>query len=79
MTILEQSAFLKALGWALLDSLWQFGLLWLVFLFILGTRKKNLSPGIKHSLSLIFMMAGFFAFAFGFAYQYFDYSENLSY
>src|ERR1700712_4856143 len=77
MNPLEQSAFLKALGWALLNGLWQFGLLWLVFLFILLTR-RNLKPGIKHGLSLIFLLAGCLEFVLGFSYQYAAYLQGSS-
>ena len=34
MALLGQSAFLKALGWALLNSVWQMGLLWVMFLLL---------------------------------------------
>ncbi len=40
MNLLYQSAFLKALGWALLSSLWQMALLWLVYrAFTMGGKK----------------------------------------
>ena len=47
MTGLSQSAFLQALGWATLNSIWQMALLWCVFLganylFRLSAEKKYL-------------------------------------
>ncbi len=56
MNVLFQSAFLKALGWSLLDSLWQVGILWLVYVLLTANGKKFKS-GQKHSLAL-FSLAG---------------------
>ncbi len=78
MLTLTHSPFLKALGWCLLNSLWQFGILWLVFTISLHTRKK-LSPALKHGLALVLMSVGFLWFATGLSYHYFVYSDTLSF
>ncbi len=58
MAILNISAILYALGWALLHSLWQMGVLWIVYQLILGIPKKW-SPAVKHNGSLILLFFGF--------------------
>ena len=74
MTLLGQSAFLKALGWALLNSLWQFSLLWLAFALFINSR-KSLSPATKHGFALVMITAGFIWFAAGLSFEYFAYSD----
>jgi Zn-dependent protease with chaperone function len=56
MNLLYQSAFLKALGWALLNSLWQMALLWLVYVLLTMNGKKLLSRQ-RHAIAL-FSLAG---------------------
>lgn len=73
MTLLGQSAFLKALGWALLNSLWQFGLLWLVFMLFIHSR-KSITAATKHGFALVMITAGFTWFAAGLSFEYFTYS-----
>ena len=58
MAILNITAVLYALGWALLHSLWQMGALWLVYQLFLGIPKKW-SPAVKHNGSLILLLFGF--------------------
>ena len=57
MNVLYQSAFLKALGWSLLDSFWQMGVLWLVYVLLTQNGKKFKS-GEKHSLALLSLAGG---------------------
>lgn len=57
MNELFQSAFLKALGWALFDSLWQMGVLWLVYV-LLTRNGKSIKAGQKHSLALLSLAGG---------------------
>jgi beta-lactamase regulating signal transducer with metallopeptidase domain/flavin-binding protein dodecin len=78
MLTLTHSPFLKTLGWCLLNSLWQFGILWLVFTIFLHSRKK-ISPALKHGLALVLMSVGFIWFASGLSYHYFVYSDTLSF
>jgi beta-lactamase regulating signal transducer with metallopeptidase domain len=75
MAFLSQSAFLKALGWALLNSVWQMGLLWVMFLLLTACMKK-LTAQIRHSLAVIFLGIGFVWFACTLVAQYFNYSEQ---
>jgi beta-lactamase regulating signal transducer with metallopeptidase domain len=57
MNLLYQSAFLKALGWALLNSLWQMALLWLVYLALTMGGKKLLSRQ-RHAIALLSLTGG---------------------
>jgi beta-lactamase regulating signal transducer with metallopeptidase domain len=57
MNLLYQSAFLKALGWALLNSLWQMALLWLVYLALTMGGKKLLSRQ-RHTIALLSLTGG---------------------
>lgn len=57
MNVLNQSAFLKALGWSILDSFWQMGILWL--LYVMLTRNgKRFNSAQRHSLALLSLGAG---------------------
>lgn len=53
----DQSAFLVALGWALLSSLWQFGFLWMIFVMY-SSIFSNQSSRIKHTLALLLTTLG---------------------
>lgn len=57
MNFLYQSAFLKALGWALLNSLWQMALLWLVYMALTMNGRKWLSRQ-RHSIALLSLAGG---------------------
>jgi len=57
MNLLYQSAFLKALGWALLNSLWQMALLWLVYVGLTMNGKKLLSRQ-RHAIALLSLAGG---------------------
>jgi beta-lactamase regulating signal transducer with metallopeptidase domain len=58
MAILNISAVLYALGWAILHSFWQMGILWVVYQLVFGLPKKW-SPAAKHNSSLLLLFAGF--------------------
>jgi beta-lactamase regulating signal transducer with metallopeptidase domain len=63
MSHIYQSAFLEALGWSLLDSLWQMGTLWIVYT-LLTLNGQKLSAAARHRLALLTTaggMAWFFA------------------
>ena len=65
MTEISQSGFLHALGWAVLNSLWQMALLWVIYQFISGLIiRKNIS--LKNSLATFLLLAGFGWFVFTF-------------
>lgn len=57
MNQVYQSAFLKALGWSLLDSLWQMGILWLLYLTFTANGKK-FTAHQRHSLALLSLAGG---------------------
>lgn len=53
---MNQSAFFEALGWSLIDSLWQVGAVWLMY--IITTQNGNRYSAIKrHTLALAAVMA----------------------
>ena len=60
-----QSNFLQALGWAVLNSLWQMALLWVVFQLATALF-RNLTSSQKNTLaaSLLFTGFGWFVFTF---------------
>ena len=63
--IMGQSNFLQALGWAVLNSLWQIALLWIVYQFITGVLKiKN--PASKSTLASLLLFTGFGWFIYTF-------------
>lgn len=49
---------LTALGWALLNSIWQMGILWLLYL-LLTANNKRYSAAIRHNLAAILSVSGF--------------------
>src|SRR5687767_1436388 len=57
MSLVFQSAFLKALGWSLLDSLWQMGILWLFYIALTRNGKKY-SSLLRHNLALLSLAGG---------------------
>ena len=57
MHLLDQSALLKMLGWALLDSFWQMSLMWLLYITITSGIKK-LSADAKHGTALLLLCTG---------------------
>jgi beta-lactamase regulating signal transducer with metallopeptidase domain len=75
MALLGQSAFLKALGWALLNSIWQMAALWVIYLLLTASLRK-LTADIKHSLATLLLGVGSVWFALTLAVKYFDYSES---
>lgn len=57
MNLVNQSAFLKALGWSLLDSLWQMGALWLIYV-LLTANGKRFHARQRHTLALLSLAGG---------------------
>lgn len=66
MSALSQSEFLQALGWAVLNSLWQMALLWVVYQLVTAVFRIT-KPSRKANLSTFLLIAGFawFVFTFG--------------
>jgi len=50
-TVFEQSFILQSIGWAIINSLWQVGALWLLYQFITYVN-CNLSALVKYNLSI---------------------------
>jgi bla regulator protein BlaR1 len=65
MNALSQSNFLQALGWAVLNSLWQMALLWVVYQIITGVFRKS-APAHKSSLATCLLAGGFIWFGYTF-------------
>ncbi|MDR3716647.1 MAG: M56 family metallopeptidase [Puia sp.] len=61
MHLFTHSALLKALGWSLLDSMWQMALLWLLYLLatvLLKAFHKNSNAGLHHGLAILVLSIG---------------------
>ena len=75
---IPHSTFLQALGCAIINSLWQFALLWLLY-FLVNTFFK-LASKQKYSVAVLLQCIGFvwFAGTFIFYYQQWDYISDTS-
>lgn len=69
MNGLLQIAFLKALGWSLLHSLWQMGLLCLLYIVITNKGRKYNSQ-VRHNLALLLSGIGGITFLISFIWEY---------
>jgi beta-lactamase regulating signal transducer with metallopeptidase domain len=70
MSLLADSAFLNALGWSLLNSVWQFAICWFAYrVFIAGASK--LPASVKHTAALCLLFSGSLFFVFGCAWKYY--------
>src|SRR5215207_6274833 len=78
MDLFGQSNFLQALGWAVLNSLWQMALLWVLFQLSTAIFRKLSSSG-KSSLAFVFILAGFSWFCYTFVSIYFNEAGNNSF
>jgi beta-lactamase regulating signal transducer with metallopeptidase domain len=65
MTAISQSEFMQALGWAILNSLWQMALLWILFQGITALFKIE-KPSHKTALATTLLLTGFAWFIFTF-------------
>lgn len=65
MNDLGQSNFLQALGWAVLNSLWQLALLWVIYQLIIGVF-KGARPSHKATLASGLLITGFAWFVYTF-------------
>jgi beta-lactamase regulating signal transducer with metallopeptidase domain len=57
MHLLTQSLLLKALGWALFNSLWQMGLLWLSYSLLILVF-SDMTARVRHGLALMLLFIG---------------------
>ena len=78
MNFLYQSAFAEALGWSLIDSLWQMGAVWLFYVLITGNGRK-FSSQQRHTLALIGSAVGMLLFVVSIAKNYYGGPANTSY
>lgn len=74
MNLLAQSAFLNALGWALLHSLWQMGILWLLYITITANSTK-FQARQRYNLALLFAITGTVVFLITLTNQYYLLAE----
>ncbi len=65
---ITQTAFLQALGYAIINSLWQFALLWIIYLLI--NSAGVLRPKTKYSLGLFLEITGFTWFLMTIVFYY---------
>ena len=78
MNGLLQIAFLKALGWSLLHSLWQMGILCLLYILITNKGRKYNSQ-VRHNLALLLSVIGGIAFLISFIWEYTNPNSPLLY
>jgi len=69
MNVLYQSAFFEALGWTLIDSLWQMGLLWILYV-LLSANGKRFSSSFRYHIALTTMVSGSLWLIFTFINNY---------
>ena len=70
-----QANFLQSLGWALLNSLWQMALLWLIYQIITSIYKSAKSS-FRSSLASFLLITGFAFFIYTFFSNYNDSSDQ---
>jgi beta-lactamase regulating signal transducer with metallopeptidase domain len=63
LPVFEQAYLLKSLGWAIANSFWQTGSLWLLYQCITNIDKR-LPALVKHHLSLVLLITSFIWFIF---------------
>lgn len=61
MHLVLDSAFLKALGWSLADSLWQTGILWVIYVLLTANGRRYRSA-IRYSLAVFSLAGGLLCF-----------------
>ncbi len=69
MPFFAVSPFLDALGWALLNSLWQCGILWCLY-YVLTAGVKQLTASARHTLSVYMLLAGACWFIISLSWKY---------
>lgn len=63
LPVFEQAYFLQSLGWAIANSFWQTGLLWIIYLLIVNIDKR-IPALFKYHLSIGLLFTGFAWFTF---------------
>src|SRR5690349_12352328 len=69
LPVFEFNFLLQSLGWAIINSLWQTGTLWLLYKFITGIDKK-LPALVKHHFSMLLLITSVIWFIFTIQYNY---------
>jgi bla regulator protein blaR1 len=69
--MISQTNFLQSLGWAVLNSLWQLALLWIIYQILTGIFKQA-KPAAKSLLASSLLIIGFVWFIFTFISVYAD-------
>src|SRR5689334_17560184 len=64
-----QANFLQSLGWAIINSLWQLALLWVLYQLIISVL-KSARPAAKSTLAASMLMTGFAWFIYTFFLAY---------
>ena len=75
MVMMNDSNFLQALGWAVINSLWQMALLWIIFHFITSAFRLN-KPSQKSFLASSLLMIGFAWFIYTFIFIFSNHDLN---
>ena len=70
MSFFAASIFLKALGWALVNSVWQFAICWLIYR-TLGASIPKLTAAARHSMALFLLFLGTVLFIANLGQQYY--------
>ena len=70
MNFLYQFAFAEALGWSLVDSMWQMGAIWFFYILITGNGSRSCAEK-RHLLALLVTAAGTLIFLLSFAFNYY--------
>jgi beta-lactamase regulating signal transducer with metallopeptidase domain len=77
MNFVYQSAFAEALGWSLIDSLWQMGAIWVVYIIVTGNGSRFSSQN-RHSLALLGSATGTLMFFISLTLNYYSTVNNNS-
>ena len=70
MNLLYQSAFAEALGWSLIDSLWQMGAIWVFYILATGNNNR-FSAEKRHFFALLGSVTGTLIFFISFMGNYY--------
>ncbi len=70
MYLFVASPFLKALGWALLNSFWQFAACWLLYRICIAGIKQ-LSAAARHSIAVFLLFSGAVSFIGSLSWKYY--------
>jgi beta-lactamase regulating signal transducer with metallopeptidase domain len=68
MRFFDQSLLLHGLGWSLIDSFWQMGFLWFLYIFLIG-KGNRFSAASRHNLAVMLSSIGFFWFCATFVWH----------